>query len=299
MERRTAGLLAGVGAYVLWGLFPLYWGRLAPATPVEVLAHRVVWTVVLLALVVAVTGGFAWVRAVGRRRTGLLALAGVLIGLNWLTFIYAVDSHQVVEASLGYFTTPLVTVAFAVTLLGERLRRLQAVAVAIAAVAVAVLTVDYGRVPWLALTLAISFALYGLVKKHVGMDGIRSLSVETIFLVPAAVAYLGWLLATGHSTFGHEGVGQAALLAGAGVATAVPLMLFGAAAVRIPLTTVGLLQYLAPTMQLLIGVYVLGEALPATRLLGFGLVWMALLVFTVDALRHAAHRSGPGAAGTS
>jgi chloramphenicol-sensitive protein RarD len=287
-----AGFAAAVGAYVLWGLFPLYWPLLEPAAPVEILAHRVVWSLAFLVVVLAASLGFRWLRGIDRRRAALLLLAAVLVTVNWGTFIYAVNSGHVVETSLGYFINPLVTVALAVVVLSERLRRAQVVAVGVAAVAVAVLTVDYGRPPWIALILAFSFGTYGLVKKRAGVDGTQSLAVETAFLTPAALAYLVWLGAAGEGTFTTEGAGHVALIAGAGVTTAVPLMLFGAAAIRIPLATVGLLQYIAPVMQFLIGVAIYGEPMPVERLLGFALVWVALTVFAVDAVR-AARRGAP------
>jgi chloramphenicol-sensitive protein RarD len=270
-----------VGAYLLWGLFPLYWPLLEPAGALEILGHRIVWSLALLALVVAVTGGFRWLRELGARRLRLLGLAAVLISVNWCTFIYGVNSGHVVETSLGYFMNPLVTVGLAVVVLGETLRPLQRVAVAIAGVAVLGLTLDYGRPPWIALTLACTFALYGLVKKQADAGGVRSLAVETAILAPVALGYLAVL---GGGTALTEGPGHLALLVGSGVTTAVPLVLFGVAATRIPLSTVGLLQYLAPTMQFLIGVLVFAEPMPATRLAGFALVWVALLVFTYDAL---------------
>lgn len=276
-----------MGAYLLWGLFPLYWPLLKPAAPLEILAHRVVWSVVFLAVIVAVTGGFAWVLTLGRRRAALLALAAALITINWGTFIYGVNSGHVVETSLGYFMNPLVTVALAVAVLGEHLRRHQLLAVGVAAVAVVVLAIDYGRPPWIALTLAVSFALYGLVKNRANVDGVRSLATETAFLVVPALGYLLWLGATGSGTFTSEGPGHSALLAAGGVATAIPLMLFGVAAIRVPLTTLGLLQYIAPTMQFSIGVLLYGEAMPISRLAGFALVWIALAIFTVDAVRNA------------
>ena len=287
VSRLRSGLAAGVAAYVLWGLFPLYWPLLEPAAPVEILAHRIVWSLVFLAVVLALTSRFRWLAGVGRRRAGLLALAAAFVTINWGTFIYGVNTGHVVETSLGYFINPLVSIALAVTVLRERLRTAQWVAVGIATVAVAVLTIDYGRLPWIALTLAFSFALYGLIKKHVGMAGTQSLAVETAFLVLPAAAYLVWLGAGGQSTFGAEGAGHAALLAGAGVTTAVPLMLFGAAAIRTPLATLGSLQYIAPVMQFLIGVLVYREAMPASRLAGFALVWIALVIFAVDTVRTA------------
>lgn len=295
MSTSRAGLAAGVGAYLLWGVFPLYWPLLEPAAPVEILAHRIAWSLVLIVALLALSSGFAWLRRLERRQAGLLALAAVLVSLNWGVYIYGVNSEQVVETSLGYFINPLVTVALAVGVLRERLSRAQAIAVLIATVAVAVLALDYGRVPWIALTLAVSFGTYGLIKKRVGVDGTQSFAFETGVLVLPAVAYLLWLGAAGEGTFTTEGAGHVALLVCGGLFTAIPLVLFGVAAIRIPLTTLGLLQYLAPTLQFLIGVLAYGEAMPASRLVGFALVWLALIVFTVDAVRGA--RRPPVAAG--
>ena len=285
MTDERSGFLAGIGAYVLWGVIPLFWPLLEPAEADEILAHRMVWSLLFLAGVLALTSGFAWIRTLDRRRAGLLAVAAVLVTINWGTFIYAVNSGHVVETALGYFINPLVTVALAVFVLGESLRPRQRLAVAIAAVAVLVLTVDHGRPPWIALILACSFGVYGLIKKRVGMDGTQSLSVETAFMFLPALAYVLWLQAAGSGTLATEGAGHAALLAAGGVATAVPLMLFGAAAIRIPLTSLGLLQYLAPSLQFLLGVFYFHEDMPLSRLAGFVLVWVALIVFTSDALR--------------
>ena len=281
----SGGFAAGLGAYLLWGLFPLYWPLLEPAGAVEILAHRVVWSMALLGVILALTAGWTWVRRLGRRAAGLLALAAVLISVNWATFIYGVNSGQVVETSLGYFITPLVTVALAITVLGERVSRPQAAAVLIAAAAVLMLALDYGRPPWIALTLAASFSLYGLLKKRAGVDGMRSVFVETALLTPVALLYLAWLARAGTGTFSTEGPVHVGLLVGAGLVTSVPLVLFGYAAVRVRLVTLGLLQYLAPTMQFLIGVVIYAEPLPATRLAGFALVWIALAVFTLDERR--------------
>ena len=279
-----SGFAAGVAAYLLWGLFPLYWPLLEPSGPVEILAHRILWSVVLLAAVLAATQGFRWVRDLDRRRAWLLALAAALITINWGAFIYGVNHGHVVETSLGYFINPLVTVALAVGVVGERLRRAQWAAVAIAALAVLVLTVAYGRPPWIALILAFSFGFYGLVKKQVGIGGTQSLAVETAFLLLPALVCVLFLSASGRGTFGAEGAGHALLLIGGGIVTAIPLMLFGAAAVRIPLTTIGLLQYLAPIMHFAIGVGLNGEEMPASRWAGFALVWVAVAVFTYDSL---------------
>lgn len=288
-----SGFAAGLAAYLLWGLFPLYWPLLEPAGPVEILAHRIVWSVVVVVALLALTQGFRWVREIGRRRAALLALAAALITLNWGMYIYGVNSGHVVETSLGYFINPLVTVALAVVVLGERLRRAQWIAVGVAGVAVIVLTVAYGRLPWIALTLAFSFGFYGLVKKQVGVGGTQSLAVETAFLLGPALLFLVVLEASGNGTFASEGPEHALLLAGGGIVTAIPLMLFGAAAVRIPLTTIGVLQYLAPILQFAIGVGINGEHMPASRWAGFALVWVAVAVFSYDSLqvRRAAQRA--------
>jgi chloramphenicol-sensitive protein RarD len=280
------GALYGVAAYTLWGLFPLYWPLLEPAGAVEILAHRIVWSLVVVVVLLSVGGRLAGLRRLGRRAYVLLSVAAVVITVNWGTYIWGVNNEHVVETSLGYFINPLVTVLLGVVILGERLRPAQWGAVALATVAVIVLTLDYGRPPWIALTLAFSFATYGLLKKKAGVGAAESLTVETGVLVLPAAAYLLWLGARGDGTFGTEGPGHAVLLAGAGLVTAVPLLFFSAAATRVPLTTLGLLQYLAPTFQFAIGVFLYGEPLPPVRLVGFVLVWAALAVFTVEALEH-------------
>jgi chloramphenicol-sensitive protein RarD len=281
MSRLRFGFASGVAAYLIWGLFPLYWPLLEPAASIEILAHRVVWSLLFVGAVLGFTTGFGYLHALTPRQVGLLALAAVLVTTNWGVFIYAVNSEQVVESSLGYFINPLVTVGLAVAILHERLRPDQKIAVAIATAAVVVLAIDYGRPPWIALTLAGSFALYGLIKKRADVDGTQSLAVETALLTLPAAGYLVWL----DGTFTTEGTGHIALLIGAGVTTAVPLMLFGTAAVRIPLASLGLLQYITPTMQFTIGVLVYGEDMPLSRFAGFALVWIALAVFAVDAAR--------------
>lgn len=280
------GLTAGVGAYLLWGLFPAFFPLLKPAGAVEILAHRVLWSLLVVAGVLAVSGRLGSLRGLGRRRLLLLALAGGLIGVNWATFIWGVNHGHVVETSLGYFINPLVTVLFGVLLLGERLRRWQWIALGMAAVAVVVLTVDYGRPPWIALTLAFSFGSYGLIKKTVGIGAVQSLTVETAALAVPALAYLVWLGAAGQATFGSGAVGHSLLLASTGPVTAVPLLLFGMAATRLPLSVLGLVQYLAPVLQFLFGVLLFHEAMPAARLAGFALVWLALAMLTGESLRH-------------
>ena len=278
----------GAGAYLMWGVFPLYFPLLAPAGALEVMLHRVVWTIVVCAVLLTVMRSWSgfMVAVRDRRALALLTAAAVLIATNWLVYTYGVLSEQVVETALGYYINPIVTVLLGVVVLHERLRPAQWVAVGIGLVAVVVLTVDYGRLPWIALSLSASFGLYGLVKNRVGrgVGALHSLSVETAVLAPAALAVLVWFELTGRGSLMSEGPGHAALLASAGVITAVPLMLFAAAARRVPLSTMGLLQYLTPTLQLLIGVVVLSEPMPVGRLIGFALVWTALVVLTVDML---------------
>jgi chloramphenicol-sensitive protein RarD len=289
VDERRLGVVSGLGAYALWGLFPLYFPLLEPAGGLEIVAHRVLWSVVALAVLLTVLRRWPAVRAAFTDRHTVVVLGGasVLIAANWLIFVYGVNSGHVVETSLGYFINPLVSVLLGVVVFSERLRPLQWAAVAIAAVAVLVLTVDYGRPPWIALSLAATFGLYGLMKKLVKVEAAPGLFVETTLVaVPAAVT-LAVLHAHGSGTFASHGPSHALLLASSGIATAVPLLLFAAAARRVPLSTVGLLQYLTPSMQLLIGVFVYGEPMPAGRLVGFAIVWLALAVFTVDSLRHA------------
>jgi chloramphenicol-sensitive protein RarD len=286
MDEQRQGLVSGVSAYFLWGLFPLFFPLLEPAGALEVLAHRVVWSLAFVAVLLGLRRRWSWVRTLGRRRFGLLLVAAAVISVNWGLFIWGVNNGHVVETSLGYFINPLVTVALGTALLGERLRRGQWVALALGALSVLVLAVDYGRPPWLALSLALSFATYGLVKKRIGIPAAESLGVETAVIAVPALAYLGWLAGTGGSSFGAHGAGHALLLAASGPLTAIPLLFFAAAASRLPLSTLGLMQYLTPTLQFTCGVVVFHEAMPAARLAGFSLVWLALVVFTVESVRH-------------
>ena len=285
-DRRGAAF--GASAYLLWGMFPLYWPLLTPSGALEVLAHRILWSLVVVVLLLAVTRRLSAVRAAiaDRRRLARLALAAVVVAINWGTYIYGVTHDRVVETSLGYFVNPIVTVLLGVFILGERLRPAQWTALGAAFVAVVVLTVENGSPPWIALVLAFSFGAYGLLKKTAGVGAIEGLAVETGVLVPVAAGYLAVLAVTGGSTFGSEGPGHAVLLAVAGLITAVPLLLFGAAASRVSLTTLGVLQYLAPTMQFLLGVTIFDEPLPLAKLVGFVLVWVGLALFTADLIRH-------------
>lgn len=289
------GTLYGAAAYLLWGVFPLYFPLLRPAGAIEILLHRVVWSLAVCLVLVVVLRTWREVRAVlhSPRALGMLAVAAAVIAVNWGTYIYGVNSGQVVQASLGYFINPIVTVALGVLVLGERLRRAQWVAIAIGAVAVVVLTIDYGGPPWIALTLAFSFGVYGLVKNRVGrgVGALTSLTVETAVLAPVALVVLLWLGASGSSTFTTEGASHALLLVTTGLVTAVPLLFFASAARRVPLTTIGLLQYLAPVLQFTIGVLVFRETMPPSRWAGFALVWTALVVLTADTLRSSRARA--------
>jgi chloramphenicol-sensitive protein RarD len=289
VDERRLGVASGLTAYALWGLFPLYFPLLEPASGVEIVAHRVLWSLLFIGLLLTAVRRWSAVRAAATDRRTLLILAGaaVLIAANWLIFVYGVNSGHVVETSLGYFINPLVSVLLGVVVFSERLRPLQWTAVGIAALAVAVLTVDYGRPPWIALSLAATFGLYGVMKKLVRVEAAPGLFLETALVALPAAAVLAVLHGEGHGTFGHVSAGHSVLLIVSGVATAIPLLLFAAATRRIPLSTVGLLQYLTPSMHLAIGVFVYREPMPPVRLAGFVLVWIALGMFTADSLRHA------------
>ncbi|PTR32223.1 chloramphenicol-sensitive protein RarD [Rhodococcus sp. OK519] len=280
----STGLLAGFGAYLIWGMFPIFFGLLDPAGSLEVLAHRMVWTVLLMLGVLLVLGKLGSLRGLSARTWGLVTVATVAIAINWGTYIYAVVSGNVVEAALGYFINPLVSVLMGVVIFRERIRPAQIVALGLAAIAVVIITVDYGRPPVVALTLALSFALYGLVKKVVPLDPRTSLTAEGIVAAPFAVVYLVTVAVAGTGSFFGNGAGHSLLLMLAGPVTAAPLLLFGLAAQRIPLTTLGLLQYLTPALQMVWGVVVMHEVMPPSRWIGFALIWVALVVFTTDAL---------------
>lgn len=284
MSSSRPGVLYGFAAYALWGLFPLYIKLLDETGAIEILAHRVVWSLVLVLGLLAIARGVGRLRGLGRRAYGLLALAAALICVNWGVYIWAVNNDHVVETALGYFINPLVTVLLGVAVFGERLRWLQWSALGLAAVAVVILTIGYGQPPWIALALAFSFGTYGLVKKKAGVDALESLAVETAVLFVPALAYLLMLGAAGTGDFGSAGWGTTLLLAGCGIVTAVPLLFFGAAAVRVPLTTLGTLQYLTPTLQFLLGVLLYHEVVPPVRWFGFALIWTALLILTAEVL---------------
>jgi chloramphenicol-sensitive protein RarD len=286
----------GVGAYALWGLFPLYWPLLKPAGAVEILAHRIMWSLVAVAVVLAVRR--TWVRGLTKRQMWSLVAASVVISVNWGTYIYAVNSGRTIESALGYFINPLISVVFGVVVFRERLRPGQWAAVGLGAVAVVALTVDYGRPPWIALVLALAFGVYGLLKKSAAVPSAESLAVETAVMFLPALVFVVALEGRGEATFGHHGAGNVVLLVGAGIVTAVPLMLFNSAAIRLPLTAVGMLQYLTPVLQFAIGVFVQHEEMPPSRWAGFALVWLALMALTWDGLRAGRREAAPEAVST-
>lgn len=248
--------------------------------------HRALWSLIFVLLLIAIWRQWSALRrALNPKAIGILAAAMVFLSINWLVYVYAIDINEVVQASLGYFINPLVSVALGVVLLSERLRRVQWAAIGIACIAVLVLTISYGGVPWISLVLAFSFGIYGLLKKRANVDALPSLAIETAVFTPLALLYLGYLNAEGEASFLSAGWGTSLLLILLGPVTALPLLAFGAAAIRIPLSTLGVIQYMTPIGQFLLGVTVFGESMPALRWIGFILVWVALVMFTVDAWR--------------
>lgn len=296
-DEHRKGTAYGLLAYGIWGLFPLYFAALRPAGAWEILSHRILWTLVVCLLILVVRRDLAWaVSLVRRPRLALgVTLAALLIAANWVIYVWAVLVGRTTEAALGYFLNPIVTVALGVFVLREGLRRLQWVAVGIGAVAGVYLSVASGGIPWVALSLAASFATYGLVKKRLGahLAAMHSLAAETAVLAPVAAVLLLVLTAAGTTTFTTQGPGHTALLVAAGVVTATPLVLFAAAARRIPLVTVGLLQFITPVAQLVVAVTLLGEHMPTARWVGFAIVWVALAVLSVDSLRAMPGRNRP------
>jgi chloramphenicol-sensitive protein RarD len=282
-DTRKSGLLFGVGAYGMWGLFPAFFPLLKPAGSFEILAHRIVWCFALMVVVVAAVRRLGDLRAISGRTWLLLLCASALISVNWVIYIYAVNNGHVVDAALGYFINPLVTVALGLLIFREQLNRAQFAALAIAVIAVVILTVEVGAPPVIGLGLALSFGLYGAVKKVVPTDPRVSVGVEAGVAAPFALVFLVVLHTTGHGTFTNQGPGHVVLMILSGVLTALPLLFFAAAAQRLPMVTMGLLFYLTPAMQLTWGVVVGHEPMPLARWLGFALIWLALAVFSADA----------------
>jgi len=291
-----SGIAFAVVAYLLWGVLPVLFFALRESAPLEIVSWRIVLSLSFCALLITVTRGWPRLVAILRNRSTMLALAlaAAFIIVNWTVYVFASVSGHVVEASLGYFTNPIVTVLLGVIVLRERLRPLQWVALGVSAIAVLVIAIGYGAFPWIALTLAFSFGLYGLVKKRVGpsADAVSGLTIETAVLAPAAVVVLVVIGLTSGLSFGALGTGHALLMLSLGVATSVPLILFAAAARRLPLIYLGLAQYIAPLLQLIVGVVLLHEAMPPERWVGFAIVWLALTILTVDMFVHANRQRG-------
>jgi len=287
------GILAGIGAYLLWGLFPIYWRWLERDPAIEILAHRMVWSLVFMVAVLAVQKEWRWmVQALHNRRTVLIyTLAAILLSLNWYTYIWAVNAGYVVEASLGYFINPLVNFLLGVIFLGEKLRAGQVAAVILAGAGVVYLTVSYGSLPWISLVLASSFGLYGLIKKTAPLESMHGFSLETLVLFLPALGYLVYRDVSGIGAFGHQGVTTTILLALAGPVTSIPLLMFGYSARKIPLSMLGFIQYITPTLQFLLGVFVYFEPFPQARLVGFCIIWLALLVYSLEGVLFKANSS--------
>ena len=280
------GIVYAAGAYILWGLLPLFWKALQGVPALEILAHRVVWCLVVVLLLLAAQRHWRWLSVILRNGHIMLTFtaSALLLTANWFVYIWAVNAGHIVEASLGYFINPLVNVVLGVLFLKERLRFWQGVAVAMALCGVLYLTLSYGVVPWIALTLAGSFGIYGLLRKTASLNSLEGLTLETLLLFLPALGYLLYLEWIGTAAFGHTGALTAVLLVCSGVATALPLLLFAAAARRITLTSLGILQYIAPTLQFLLGVLVYHEPLSRARLIGFCLVWLALGLYTMEGM---------------
>jgi chloramphenicol-sensitive protein RarD len=286
LKKEKAGLLFGVSAYTLWGLFPLYWPLLKPANPLEIVSHRAVWTVVFCVIILAITKSLKSTLATFKRKHVAVKLfsTSVLISINWLVYIWATNNGHVVEASLGYYINPVIIIAMGVILLHEKMRKLQWISIAIASTGVLILTIDYGRLPWIAIALALSWGSYGFIKKSLGLGALEGLAIETMI---SSVPYLGYLIylgAEGKGQFGN-GVLITTLIISAGAVTAIPLLLFNGATTRLPFTIIGLLQYITPTLQFAIGVWVLHEDMPAARWMGFVIIWIALVVLATDLFR--------------
>jgi len=286
LSKNKLGLLFGISAYSLWGAFPLYWPLLEPANPLEIVSHRAVWTLVFCFIVLAATKALksTLVTLKQPKIAARLFLTSLLISINWLVYIWATNNGHVVEASLGYYINPLIIIGFGVVLLKEKMRPLQWVAVSIASIGVLVLTIDNGRLPYIALALAFSWGSYGLIKKQLGLGALEGLAIETFI---SAFFYLGYLIYIGNQgtgQFGHSW-GLTVLLMSAGAITAIPLLLFNGSTNRLPFTTIGLLQYITPTLQFSVGVWIRHEVMPTARWIGFVIIWVALTTLALDLVK--------------
>jgi chloramphenicol-sensitive protein RarD len=283
------GILSAASAFLCWGLFPLYFHAIGEVPSLQILAHRMLWSLLFLVIVLAIRRQWAWLNLLRQPRiAGSFVASAVLLSINWLIYIWAVNNGHVIEASLGYFINPLVNISLGYLLLKERLRRAQWMAIGVAALGVAWLTWQAGTVPWIALALAVSFGGYGLLRKTAALGALEGLSFETMVLFPVAAAYVAWLTLHGQNAFiNTESDTTRLLLMAAGPITAIPLLLFASGARQIPLSVLGLLQYLSPTLQFLLGVWIFHEAFTAVRLVGFALIWLALALFAVEGLLRA------------
>ena len=280
------GILAAIGAYVLWGLFPIYWRLLEEVPAIEILANRMVWSLVFVAILLTAQKDWQWLREVSRKRKTVLTytLAAILLSVNWFIYIWAVNAGYVVEASLGYFINPLVNFLLGVIFLGEKLRQGQVIAVILAGLGVVYLTVSYGSLPWISLLLAFTFGMYGLIKKTAPLESMHGFSLETMVMFLPALFFLSYRGAIGQGAFLQLGTAVTLLLIFAGPVTSIPLLLFGYSARRIPLSMLGFIQYIAPTLQFMLGVFVYHEPFPAARLVGFSIIWLALLVYSLESI---------------
>lgn len=280
------GIFYGVGAYLLWGLLPIFWKSLHAVPALEILAHRMVWSLAFVIVLLAAQGHWRWLVPVLKNGRVLLTftVSALLLSLNWFIYIWAVNAGHIVETSLGYFINPLLSVLLGMLFLKERLRPGQIAAIAVALIGVLYLTLHYGSLPWIALTLAGSFGVYGLLRKTATLSSLEGLTLETLVLFPPALAYLVYVEWAGNAAFGHTGLTPSLLLICGGVATALPLLLFASGARRVTLTLMGILQYIAPTMQFLIGVFLYNEPLDGDRLIGFSLIWLALAIYSLEGL---------------
>lgn len=280
------GTLAGIGTYIVWGVVPIFFKQIDTIPAGEVIAHRVVWSLLLMAIYLWFTQGFTVVKTVLRepRKMVRIAIASLLVGTNWLIFVYGVNQGRILETSLGYFILPLLNVALGVIVLNEKLRRLQWLAVTLAAIGVTIEAIRVGGLPWISLTLAATFGFYGLMRKQLPLDSANGLFLETACMTPLALGYLIWLSFNGQSHFGVS-TQVDLMLAATGVVTAIPLLLFAIAARRLPLSTIGFLQYLAPTISFMIAIFLYHEPMNVHRALGFAMIWAALIVYSIDMLR--------------